>query len=197
MPDTETLEVEAQAATDGSHEADEERQETVDEEGEDALQSSEVSAVETLAAERDAARHELEALRDRFLRAQADFDNTRKRLQREKDGVVRYAAFETVQSLLPVLDDIEKAIGFQDATSDALKKGMEQIHRKMLAVFGRAGLKQVDQHETFDPRLHEALARAPAAEDQSDQQILEVWRKGYTFKERLMRPSWVKVAVKE
>lgn len=197
MPDTETLEIDVQTSAEGNAEADEDCRAADNADGQDAQPASLELALETLTAERDEAQQELEKVKDRYLRAQADFDNTRKRLQREKQDVVRYAAFETIQSLLPVLDDIEKAIGSEDATPDVLRKGMEQIQQKMLAVFERAGLKPVDQHETFDPHLHEALARAPATEDQADHQIVEVWRTGYRFKDRLMRASWVKVAVKE
>ena len=197
MPDTETLEIDVQTSAEGNAEADEDCRAADNADGQDAQPASLELALETLTAERDEAQQELEKVKDRYLRAQADFDNTRKRLQREKQDVVRYAAFETIQSLLPVLDDIEKAVGSEDATPDVLRKGMEQIQQKMLAVFERAGLKPVDQHETFDPHLHEALARAPATEDQADHQIVEVWRTGYRFKDRLMRASWVKVAVKE
>ena len=197
MPDTETLEIEVPTSAEEVAEAGEDRPAAVDDGREDAHPDPLEAALETVTAERDEAQQELKEVQDRYLRARADFDNTRKRLQREKEDVVRYAAFETIQSLLPVLDDIEKAIGSKDATSDVLRKGIEQIQQKMLAAFERAGLKPVDQHEAFDPRLHEALARAPATEDQADHQILEVWRKGYLFKDRLMRASWVKVAVKE
>ena len=197
MPDTETLEIEVPTSAEEVAEAGEDRPAAADDGREDAQPDPLEVALETVTAERDEAQRELKEVQDRYLRARADFDNTRKRLQREKEDVVRYAAFETIQSLLPVLDDIEKAIGSEDATSDVLRKGIEQIQQKMLVAFERAGLKPVDQHDEFDPRLHEALARAPATEDQADHQILEVWRRGYLFKDRLMRASWVKVAVKE
>lgn len=198
MPDTETLEIEVPTSAEEAAEAEEDRRTAADDDGgRDAQPDSLEAALETVTVERDEAQQELKEVKDRYLRAQADFDNTRKRLQREKEDVVRYAAFETIQSLLPVLDDIEKAIGSEDADPDVLRQGMKQIQQKMLGTFERAGLKPVDQHETFDPRLHEALASAPAEDDQADQQILEVWQKGYLFKDRLMRASWVKVAVKE
>ncbi len=197
MPDTETLEIEVPTSAEEVAEAGEDRPAAADDGREDAQPDPLEVALERVTAERDEVQQELKEVQDRYLRARADFDNTRKRLQREKEDVVRYAAFETIQSLLPVLDDIEKAIGSEDATSDVLRKGIEQIQQKMLVAFERAGLKPVDQHDEFDPRLHEALARAPATEDQADHQILEVWRRGYLFKDRLMRASWVKVAVKE
>ena len=94
---------------------------------------------------------------------------------------MRYAASDTIQSLLPVVDDFERAIGAEGVTPE-VKKGLELIHRRIFEVFSRAGLKEVSQHDTFDPNLHFAVDRAPAAEDQEDQQILDVYQKGYFFK---------------
>ena len=156
-------------------------------------------------SELEAARRELKeaeskvaAAEDRSLRIQAEFENARKRLRKEKEEALRYAAFDTIRALLDVLDDLERAIESPQVDAEAKEDlGLEKIRQKMLSVFNRFGLSPVDQHETFDPRLHEALASAPAEDGQSDQQILEVWKKGYLFKDRLMRASWVKVAVKE
>ena len=196
MPDLDTLEIEREAteqasampteASEGASATDAEAPETEETD----------SKLASLRTELEEANSTIEDLNDKFLRARAEFENTRKRIQKEKEDVIRYAAFDTIKSLLGVVDDIETAIGSEHVTGE-VKKGLEQIHKKMFAVFERAGLKEVDQHETFDPRLHEALASAPATDDQPHDQILEVWRKGYLFKDRLMRASWVKVAVKE
>ncbi len=149
-----------------------------------------------LREELEAARQERDEMLAKLQRSQAEFENIRKRLQKEKDGVVRYAASDTIQSLLPIIDDFERAINAEGVPPE-IKKGLELIHRRIFEVFSRAGLVEVDQHESFDPNLHFAVDRAPATEEQSDQQILEVYQKGYRFKDRLMRASMVKVAVKE
>ncbi len=149
-----------------------------------------------LRKELEAARQERDEMLAKLQRSQAEFENIRKRLQKEKDGVVRYAASDTIQSLLPIIDDFERAINAEGVPPE-IKKGLELIHRRIFEVFSRAGLVEVDQHESFDPNLHFAVDRAPATEEQSDQQILEVYQKGYRFKDRLMRASMVKVAVKE
>ncbi len=196
MADSDTLEIDREAAEQESAIDAEHSPGTRGNGSEGGDADTAESALEALQADLESSNQELLALQDKFLRAQAEFQNTRKRLQKEKQDVIRYAAFDTIKSLLPVVDDIEKAIGSEHVTAE-VKKGLEQIHQKMFAVFERAGLKEVDQHETFDPHWHEALARAPATDEQSDQQILEVWRKGYRFKDRLLRASWVKVAVKE
>ncbi len=153
-------------------------------------------AIEELRAELEQARQERDEMLDKLKRAQAEFENIRKRLQREKDDVVRYAASDTIQSLLPVVDDFERAMGAEGVTPE-VKKGLELIHRRIFEVFSRAGLKEVSQHDTFDPNLHFAVDRAPATDEQEDQQILDVYQKGYFFKDRLVRASMVKVAVKE
>lgn len=147
-----------------------------------------------LEAQRDAALGECEQLRDRLMRSQADFENIRKRLEREKREVVRFAAAETIEALLPIADDFERAIG-ADGVSKEIREGLELIHRRMFEVFRRAGLEEVEQHETFDPSVHCAVDRAPAGEGQADLQILDVYMKGYLFKGRLLRASMVKVAV--
>ncbi len=161
-----------------------------------AEQAEPEANVEQLQEQLSAAIQERDEMLAKLQRSQAEFENIRKRLQKEKDGVVRYAASDTIQSLLPIIDDFERAIN-ADGVPAEIKKGLELIHRRIFEVFSRAGLAEVDQHETFDPNLHFAVDRAPAAEDQSDQQILEVYQKGYRFKDRLMRASMVKVAVKE
>ena len=196
MPESETLEIENETAEQVSAAASEASAAVNGDRGASEVEETPPSELETARADLESATQELLTMQDKLLRAQAEFENTRKRLQKEKEDFVRYAAFDTIESLLPVVDDIEQAIRIEQVNPE-VKKGLEQIHQKMFAVFQRAGLKEVDQHETFDPRLHEALAKAPATEDQADQQILEVWRKGYLFKKRLMRASWVKVAVKE
>lgn len=152
--------------------------------------------VEQLQEQLSEARQERDEMLAKLQRSQAEFENIRKRLQKEKDGVVRYAASDTIQSLLPIIDDFERAIN-ADGVPAEIKKGLELIHRRIFEVFSRAGLAEVDQHGTFDPNLHFAVDRAPADDDQPDQQILEVYQKGYRFKDRLMRASMVKVAVKE
>ena len=154
------------------------------------------SELDRLRAELEQASADQAELLDKLQRAQAEFENIRKRLQREKEEVVRYAASETIESLLPIVDDFERAIKAEGVTAD-IKKGLELIHRRIFEVFSRAGLKEVPQHETFDPNLHFAVDRAAATDDQADQQILDVYQKGYFFKDRLVRASMVKVAVKD
>lgn len=144
----------------------------------------------------EAAQKDRDGLLDKLQRAQAEFENIRRRLEKDKTDIVRYAPSDTIQALLPVIDDFERAMSTEGVPED-FKQGLELIHRRIFEVFQRAGLKPIEERDTFDPNLHFAVDRAPASEDQCDHQILEVYQKGYRFKDRLLRASMVKVAVKE
>ena len=146
--------------------------------------------------ERDAAQAAKAELLEKFQRAQAEFENTRKRLQRDREDVREYAAMETIESLLPIVDDFERALGAEGLDPE-YRKGLELIHKRIVDVFERLGLKTIEEGGDFDPELHQAVDRAPAESDEDDQKILEVYRKGYKFKDRLLRAAMVKVAVKE
>lgn len=152
--------------------------------------------LEALRKDFETARKERDELLDKLQRAQAEFENIRRRLEKEKSDIIRYAPSDTIQALLPVVDDFERAMSTEGVPED-FKQGLELIHRRIFEVFQRAGLTPIEEHDTFDPNLHFAVDRAPASEDQSDHQILEVYQKGYRFKDRLLRASMVKVAVKE
>jgi molecular chaperone GrpE len=149
-----------------------------------------------LVAERDAAVKEKAELLEKFQRAQAEFENIRKRLQREREETREYAAMETIEALLPIVDDFERALGAEGLDPE-FRKGLELIHNRIVDVFQRFGLKTIAEKGTFDPDLHQAVDRAPAESHEQDQQILEVYRAGYMFKDRLLRAAMVKVAVKE
>ena len=152
--------------------------------------------LEEALAERDQAIAEKAELLDRLRRAQAEFENARKRLQREQEETREYAAMSIIEALLPVVDDFDRALEAEAVDPEYLK-GLELIRDRIVEVFQRAGLEPVTAVGQFDPHYHMAVDRAVAETDEEDQQILEVYRKGYRFKERLLRPAMVKVAVKE
>lgn len=159
-------------------------------------QAATEAELETLRTGLATAQKERDELLDKLQRAQAEFENIRRRLEKEKTDIIRYAPSDTIQALLPVVDDFERALATEGVPED-FKQGLELIHRRIFEVFQRAGLTPIEEHDTFDPNLHFAVDRAPASEDQSDHQILEVYQKGYRFKDRLLRASMVKVAVQE
>ncbi len=153
--------------------------------------------VAQLRTEVESLRKEKDELLDRLQRAQAEFENIRKRLTREKSDARQYAAMETIESLLPIVDDFERALN-TPGIDPQLHQGLEMIGKRIFEVFERAGLKQVDVTDTkFNPHLHHAVDKAPAESDEQDQTILEVYQKGYLFIDRLLRAALVKVAVKD
>jgi molecular chaperone GrpE len=154
------------------------------------------SELQAALEERDRVLAEKAELLDKFQRAQAEFENWRKRLLREKQEAHDYAAMSTIESLLPVVDDFERAIQAPGLDPD-FKKGLELIYQRIIDVFTRAGMTSVDDTGKFDPHLHHAVDRAPAESDEHDQTILEVYQRGYHFKDRLLRPAMVKVAVRD
>lgn len=154
------------------------------------------SELDRVLTERDKAIAEAADLMDRLRRSQAEFENARKRLQREQEETREYAAMSTIEALLPVVDDFDRALEAEAVDPEYLK-GLELIRDRIVEVFQRAGLETVAAEGKFDPHHHMAVDRAAAETDEDDQRILQVYRKGYRFKERLLRPAMVKVAVKE
>ena len=139
---------------------------------------------------------EKEELYDRLLRKQADFENYRKRLQREKEEHVQHANLELVRTLLPVLDGFERALKHRDSkASEQFYQGMELIYRNLQDLLKRTGLSPIEtQGKLFDPHFHQAVETV-AATGYRDQEIVEELQRGYKFKHRLLRPAIVRVAV--
>ena len=162
---------------------------------EHSIETGDPTELQRLVDERDRALTEKGELFDRFQRAQAEFENARRRMAREVDEAREYAAFGVVEALVPVLDDFERALEAESIDPE-LQKGLELIHSRLYETLKRYGLEPIEAQE-FDPNLHQAVDRAPAQDDEEDQRILEVYRKGYKFKDRLLRAAMVKVAVKE
>lgn len=149
-----------------------------------------------MAAERDQALAEKAELLDKFRRAQAEFENARKQVLRDKQDALEYAAMDTIRSMLPIMDDFERALSTPGLDAD-FQKGLRLIHEQMLEAFTRAGLKPVEHEGKFNPHFHHAVDKAPAESEEEDQDILDVYQKGYFFKDRLLRPAMVKVAIQE
>jgi molecular chaperone GrpE len=132
---------------------------------------------------------------DLLLRKTAEFDNYRRRVERERRELADYAVGEFVKDLLPILDDFTRAIDQAGgAPGDAITRGVELIHRRLLDALARRGVAILDPAgELFDPHQHEAVARVPA-EGRRDGEIVEVFSRGYKLGDRLLRPAMVKVA---
>lgn len=148
-----------------------------------------------LTTERDQLAAEKAELTDRLLRRAADFENFRRRVERERAELLEFAGSAVAAELLPILDDFERALKVETADKE-YAKGMELIYQRLLEALKRSGLEPLScQGQRFDPHLHHAVERAPS-EEVEDQTILEERARGYNFRGRLLRPALVKVAVK-
>ena len=183
-----------ESATSTPPEADVEEQE-LGLEPEDAVEAPYDELAELRAA-LDRSTQEKQELLDQYQRASAEFDNTRKRLLKDQDDIRKYAAMSTIEALLPIADDFERALNV-DEIDPELRKGLDLIHSRILEAFARSGLEPIDETGKFDPHLHEAVDSSPAESDEDDQKILEVYRRGYRCRDRVLRASMVKVAVKQ
>lgn len=142
----------------------------------------------------EALRQENEDLRNRYLRTLADFDNLRKRTEREKADFFRYATASVLKDLLPILDNFDRAMEHSVA-DDEFHKGVELIYKQLYDVLSKHGLRPIDEVGVhFDPNIHEAVVREEDATVPSHT-VTMILQKGYFLHDRLLRPALVKVAV--
>ena len=140
---------------------------------------------------------EVERERDEYLndlkRVAADFENYRKRVARDQEGLVARAHERLVKELLPVLDDLERALEAAAGHEEAkLEEGVRLVHRELLKALAREGLVEVETEGQFDPHVHEALLSQPS--EQEDGSVIEVLQKGYRLGDRVLRPARVVVS---
>ncbi|HET7220359.1 MAG TPA: nucleotide exchange factor GrpE [Vicinamibacterales bacterium] len=133
---------------------------------------------------------------DRLLRKTAEFDNYRKRVERDRQSMAEAAAADLVRDLLPLVDDLERAlkadVGAEGA--EAYRRGVELIHRQLLEVLRKRGVRPIDAlGADFDPHYHEAVAYEPT-KGRREGEIIEEFGRGYMLGDRLVRPAMVKVA---
>ncbi|HVW83864.1 MAG TPA: nucleotide exchange factor GrpE [Bryobacteraceae bacterium] len=151
--------------------------------------------LDQLRIERDGLKAERDEARDLLLRRQAEFDNFRKRTERERSEYLQYAGMEMVKDLLPVLDDFERALQADSGSSD-YAKGVAMIYNRMLETLKKLGLEPMETAgKPFDPHLHQAIERVETNEAE-DNTVLGEFQRGYHFKGKLLRPAMVRVAVK-
>jgi len=132
---------------------------------------------------------------NRLARLQADFDNYRKRVAREREDLLKYAGEQIITSLLPIMDNFERALGAKNDDPGKLAEGVEMISRQIQDILTREGLEPIpSMGEQFNPEVHEAVMREENG-DQPENTVIEEFRKGYTLKGKVIRPAMVKVAV--
>ncbi len=142
----------------------------------------------------DRLRRERDESRDRLLRTTADFDNYRKRTERERRELAEHAAMDLLQDLLPLIDDFERALATDVQKGDAYRRGVEIIHKQLLDLMSKRGVTPIEAlGADFDPNLHQAVTHEPSPTHR-DGEVIEELRRGYTLRNRLLRASMVKVA---
>jgi molecular chaperone GrpE len=135
----------------------------------------------------------LAALEDQLKRVAADFDNFRKRAVRERADTVAFANERLVKELLPILDDLERAlVAAHDHEEAKLIEGVQLVHRSLETLLQREGLKEIETEGQFDPHVHEALLSQPSEQDEGA--VIDVLQKGYKLGDRVLRPARVVVA---
>ena len=139
----------------------------------------------------------LESERDEHLndlkRVAAEFENYRKRVLRDQESLVARAHERLVKELLPVLDDLERALAAAEQHEEAtLEEGVRLVHRELAAALQREGLAEIETNGRFDPHVHEALLSQPSEAEEGS--IIEVVQKGYALGDRVVRPARVVVA---
>jgi molecular chaperone GrpE len=146
------------------------------------------SPLETLRREKD-------ALQDRLLRTAAEFDNYRKRVERDRREQAEAFTADALSDLLPIIDDLERALKAPSGGDvDAFRKGVELIHRQMTELLRKRGVKTIDAvGADFDPRYHQAVVQE-SSPDHREGEVMEEFARGYMLGDRLLRPAMVKVA---
>jgi len=160
--------------------------------------SAESVAADTAKANAELAKltADLEELRQTLLRRQADFDNYRKRIEKERFEDAKRATARVVEGLIPVIDGFEHALAaHREAEYENYRKGFELIYKQLLDHLAKLGVERLDPvGKPFDPHLHQAVDRAET-KDHDDGTILQVFQPGYVFHGRVLRPAMVRVAV--
>ena len=165
----------------------------------EACDNKEQAAAEEKTEEKDPlqkAQEELESLKDKYLRTVAEFDNYRKRSLKEKTELVLNGGEKTITAILPVLDDMERAVANADKADSvkALEEGWELIFKKLRTILERLGVKKIDTDDKeFDVDFHEAIAMVPGMGDDKKGKVVDCVQTGYTLNDKVIRHA--KVAV--
>jgi len=147
-----------------------------------------------VAGERDTLAKERAELYDQLLRLRAEFENFRRRAQREREEFSEFASMEAVRAVVPVLDDFERALK-TECTDKEYARGMELIYQRLLEALKKLGLEAIEaEGQKFDPTLHHAV-EMEKTDRVEDHTVLYQHQRGYNFKGKLLRPAIVKVAV--
>ena len=189
----EEQEIETQTAHSEESKVSEAEESSAEDKSED---SPEAEALANLTTEYEAYKTESEKQRDQMLRTIAEFDNSRKRAEREKEESLKYALESFVKELIPTIDSIERAIQSTKESQDvdALVEGVEMIYKGILSALEKRGVTPIEAvNKPFDPMQHEAVMHVES-ENVPENVVIEEWQKGYMLHNRMIRPSMVSVS---
>jgi len=143
----------------------------------------------------DELRRERDSLQDRLLRTAAEFDNYRKRVERDRRDLSEFAAADAMLDLLPIIDNLERALQAPSVGEpEPFRKGVEMIHKQMLDLLRKRGVRPIEAlGADFDPNMHQAVMHE-ASDEHREGEVMQELQRGYTLGERLLRPAMVKVA---
>lgn len=160
--------------------------------GEAALADPQIQ-IASLQAELEAKENLNKEYSDRVLRLQADFDNFRRRTKQEKEELSAVVVQDLISDLLPVIDNLERALAADTTDGEALKTGVDMVYKQLMTTLGKNGVELIEAvGEKFDPNFHQAVMREASSEEEDT--ILEELQRGYSVHGKVVRPSMVKVA---
>lgn len=153
---------------------------------------------ETVEDKLAAAEAKVAEMQDKYLRQVAEFDNYRKRTIKEKAELILNGGEKTITAILPILDDMERALATMDKLEDvaAVKEGVELIFQKFIKVLGEQGVKKIEtENADFNVDLHEAIAQVPAPSDELKGKVMDCVKTGYTLNDKVIRHAQVAVGL--
>lgn len=160
-------------------------------------EQAELTPEETLTKELEEAKNIIEEQKDKYLRLSAEFDNYRKRTLKEKAELIKNGGEKAISAILPILDDLERALGNMQKTDDlkAIHEGIDLIYQKFLKNLTQEGLEKMNPiGENFDTDYHEAVALVPASAEEQKGKVLDCVQTGYKLNDKVIRHAKVVVA---
>ena len=182
-----------------SEEQKNEKTSSVEEELEEQIEAQETSDIEDVEDEITTLQNEVATLQDKYARVHADFDNIKKRLEREKYQALEYANEKFAKDLIPVLDALDGAMKAKDMDADPetllekVTEGVDLTIKQFLTALEKHGVTPVNEDEPFDPNVHHAVQQVDS-EDHESGQIVSTFQKGYKYKGRTLRDAMVVIA---
>ncbi|MDC4224435.1 MAG: nucleotide exchange factor GrpE [Candidatus Manganitrophus sp.] len=169
---------------------------------EDAPAESPEKVIETLRAGYEKKEEEARQAQERFMRTLADFENYKKQTQRDQSDALKYANEKLIKELLPVIDNLERALAHSRETRDfdRMMEGVELIRKQLLSALGKFGVVPIESlNQPFDPFLHQSIGQIEVEEgsDAKENQVIGETQKGYHLNDRVLRPSLVMIAKKK